>query len=174
MLKRKRTTAKECVQMAGSQAGRQPGRDELVEEFLRASRTLVGLALHSVNTAPVEVTLLQHRVLVLLLDGERTVGDIAGALGVNPSNATRHCDRLGRLGLVSRRRSTSDGRVVRVGLTDAGREVVEAVTAQRRGEVARVLDTMPVEDAAAVVAALRAFSDAADALPEGDWATTLG
>jgi DNA-binding MarR family transcriptional regulator len=64
--------------------------------------------------------------------------------------------------------------VVRVGLTDAGREVVEAVTAQRRGEVARVLDTMPVEDAAAVVAALRAFSDAAGELPESDWAGAPG
>lgn len=151
-----------------------PDRDGLVEEFLRASRALVGLALHSVNVAPVEVTLLQYRVLVLLTDGERTVGDIAGALGVNPSNATRHCDRLGRLGLVSRRRSTSDGRVVRVGLTDAGRDVVEAVTAQRRGEVTRVLDAMPVRDAAAVVAALRAFSDAADGLAEQEWSSGLG
>lgn len=161
--------------MADAVAGPAAGRDELVEEFLRASRALVGLSLHSVNASPVEVTLLQHRVLVLLAaGGEQTVGDIAGALAVNPSNATRHCDRLGRLGLVERRRSTSDGRVVRVGLTDAGREVVEAVTAQRRREVARVLGSMSVEDAAAVVGSLRAFSEAADELPERDWATALG
>ena len=116
------------------------GKDQLVEEFLTASRALVGLAVQSVAESPVEVTLVQYRVLVLLAArGEQQVGDIAAALGVNPSNATRHCDRLQRLGLVARRRSTDDGRVVRVGLTDGGKQVVEAVTARRRAEVQRVV-----------------------------------
>src|SRR6476619_2189486 len=104
---------------------------ELVDEFLRASRALVGLSLQSVAASPVEVTLLQHRVLVLLaVGGEQAVGDIAAELGVNPSNATRHCDRLQRLGLVERQRSASDGRVVHIARTPAGRTVIEAVAAR--------------------------------------------
>ncbi|MFC4787234.1 MarR family winged helix-turn-helix transcriptional regulator [Nocardioides sp. MAHUQ-72] len=150
-------------------------RDELVEEFLRASRALVGLSVQSVAAAPVEVTLVQHRLLVLLAArGEQTVGDIAAELGVNPSNATRHCDRLQRLGLVERRRSEQDGRVVQIALTGAGREVVEAVSARRRDQVRQVLDGMAVEDVEAVLAGLRAFSDAAHESAERDWVTVLG
>lgn len=145
-------------------------RDELVDEFLRASRALVGLSVQSVAASPVEVTLLQHRVLVLLAaGGEQAVGDLAAELGVNPSNASRHCDRLQRLGLVERHRSASDGRVVHIALTPAGSSVVEAVAARRREEVRRVLEMMALDDVEAVVAGLRAFSDAAHEAAERDW-----
>jgi len=103
--------------------------DELADAFVDASRALVGLAVHSVGAAPTEVTVAQFRLLVLVAGaGERTVGDIAEHLGVNHSNASRHCDRLERLGLLARRRSRSDGRVVRVRLTEAGADVVDQVT----------------------------------------------
>ena len=91
--------------------------DELAEAFLTASRALVGLAVQSLGAAPVEITMAQHRVLVLLASrGEQQIGDIAAELRVNPSNATRHCDRLQKLGLLARQRSTIDGRVVQVAL----------------------------------------------------------
>ena len=150
-------------------------QEELVEEFLRASRALVGLSVQSVAASPVYLTLLQHRVLALLAaGGDQAVGDIAAALGVNPSNASRHCDRLQRLGLVERHRSPSDGRVVHIALTPAGRSVVEAVASSRRQEVRRVLATMAVDDVEAVVAGLRAFSDAAHESAERDWLGVLG
>jgi DNA-binding MarR family transcriptional regulator len=148
--------------------------DQLVDDFLAASRALVGLAVRSVSASPVEVTLVQYRVLVLVSQGERTIGEIAVELRVNPSNATRQCDRLQRLGLVERRRSPEDGRVVRVALTAAGEAVVEAVTARRREEVRRVLEAMSVDDVEVVVSALGAFGRAARETSEVDWVSVLG
>ncbi|HEY0951274.1 MarR family transcriptional regulator [Nocardioides sp.] len=144
--------------------------DELADAFVDASRALVGLAVHSVGAAPTEVTVAQFRLLVLVAGaGERTVGDIAEHLGVNHSNASRHCDRLERLGLLARRRSRSDGRVVRVRLTEAGADVVDQVTRARRADVRRVLARMSPEEAAGALAALRAFGRAAGELDEPQW-----
>src|SRR3954471_8032566 len=92
--------------------------DQLVEGFVTASRALVGIAVRSIEAAAVPVTVPQHRVLVLLAaQGPMAVGDIAELAGVNQSNASRLCDRLQRLGLVSRQRASDDGRAVQVSLT---------------------------------------------------------
>ena len=148
--------------------------EDLADEFLTASRVLVGLAVHSLAASPVEITLVQHRVLVLLAaHGELTVGAVATELGVNPSNATRHCDRLQRLGLVDRRRCDEDGRVVRVALTGDGRHVVAAVSEARRRDVVQVLDAMPDQERPTMVKALRAFSEAAREPADRDWATNI-
>ena len=148
--------------------------DDLADAFLTASRALIGLAVRSIEAAPVDVTVAQHRVLVLLAArGELTIGDLADGLGVNPSNATRYCDRLQRLGLVHRARSLQDGRVVRVGLTQEGQALVTAVTERRRQEVDEVLERMTGPDAIRVVAALRAFNRAAGEVEDRDWAASL-
>jgi DNA-binding MarR family transcriptional regulator len=121
--------------MCMSTAGRLGALDELAETFVTASRALVGIAIRSIQAAPVPVTVPQHRVLVLLAaNGPQAVGTLAQALGVNPSNATRVCDRLQRLHLVERSRSTSDGRAVHVTITPAGRQLVDAVSELRRSE----------------------------------------
>jgi DNA-binding MarR family transcriptional regulator len=148
--------------------------DDLADAFLTASRALIGLAVRSIEAAPVDVTVAQHRVLVLLAArGDLTIGDLADGLGVNPSNATRYCDRLQRLGLVHRARSLEDGRVVRVGLTQEGHALVTAVTERRRQEVDEVLERMTGPDAIRVVAALRAFNRAAGEVEDRDWAATF-
>jgi DNA-binding MarR family transcriptional regulator len=137
--------------------------DEIIDELLTASRAFVGIALRSVATAPVAVTMAQHRVLVLLAArGPQKIGELAGLLGVNQSNASRQVDRLQRLGLATRHGSPDDGRVVEVVLTEDGARVVEAVTQSRREELRTVLDRMDTVDPDAVVAALRAFNAAAD------------
>ena len=146
--------------------------ENLAEAFLTASRVLVGLAVQSLAAAPVDVTLAQHRVLVLLASrGEQQIGEIATELRVNPSNATRHCDRLQKLGLITRRRSVADGRVVQVALTDAGRKVVAAVSDARREEISRVLEEMPADQRSAVLAALESFAAAAHERADRDWVT---
>ncbi|MBI2243576.1 MULTISPECIES: MarR family transcriptional regulator [unclassified Nocardioides] len=144
--------------------------DAVADAFVTASRALVGLAVHSIGVGAPEVTVAQFRLLVLLAaSGERTVGDVAEHLGVAQSNASRHCDRLQRLGLVARRRSRSDGRVVRVRLTDEGRALVDAVDRRRRGEVHRLLGRMTPEERSGALEAMRAFSRAADELGERSW-----
>lgn len=147
---------------------------DVADAFVTASRALIGLAVRSIDDAPVEITVAQHRVLVLLsARGDLTIGDIADGLGVNPSNATRYCDRLQRLGLTTRARSPQDGRVVQVGLTQAGRDLVRSVTERRRREVEAVLSRLTASEVQSVVQALRAFNRAAGELEDRDWASAL-
>ena len=144
--------------------------DELIEELITASRALVAAAVRSIAAAPVEITVAQHRVLVLLAaHGPQSVGQIAEQLGVNPSNASRHCDRLQRLNLVRRSRSADDGRVVEIGLTDTGRRLLDAVTAHRREALAAVVRRVPAGARSGVFAALRALNAASDEVSDADW-----
>jgi len=150
--------------------GRQPADEGLVEEFLTASRALLGLAIHSLAAAPVDVTPPQHRVLVLLAGrGPQSVTEVADELGVNRSNATRICDRLERAGLVRRSPSADDGRVVEVDLTPEGLELVDAVTRNRREEIARVLGGMSAAERRGAMRALEAFNRAAGELEDSVW-----
>ncbi len=144
--------------------------DELTDAFVTAARALVGVALRSVAAAPVEVTVPQHRVLVLLASrGEQSVGALAEQLGVNASNASRVCDRLQRLGLVSRRRSPLDARSVKVALTAEGVAVLRAVSQHRHDEVRRILSSVGPEMAQGAVAALQVFNDAAHEVADEHW-----
>ena len=147
---------------------------ETADAFVTASRALISLAVRSIDDSPVDITVAQHRVLVLLAArGDLTIGDIADDLGVNPSNATRYCDRLQRLGLVARTRSPQDGRVVHVELTTEGRDVVRDVTERRRAEVEKVLAQMTAVESASVLDALRAFNRAAGEIEDRNWASAL-
>jgi DNA-binding MarR family transcriptional regulator len=148
-----------------------PGADAAADAFLTVSRALVGIAVRSLNAAPVEVTPTQHRLLVLLATGgEQTVGSLADQLEVNASNASRLCDRLQRLGLAARDRSSTDRRAVHVSLTPAGRALLETVRVHRRDDVRRVVAQMTDSDVAGCVRALTAFAEAAHEVGEADWA----
>ena len=147
--------------------------DAAADAFITASRALVGMAIRSIDTVAETITVAQHRVLVLLAArGPQTIGDVAAELAVNPSNATRHCERLNQLGLVSKQRSPSDARIVEVSLSREGKRLLDAVTDARRREVRAVLDRMGPRRAAEVTQALSAFSQAAQEVEDADWATT--
>ncbi len=70
-----------------------------------------------------------YRLLILcqLLDGERSVGDLAGRLGVRESTASQHLALLRRDGLVAGRR---DGQTIWYSITSApAQRVLETVYA---------------------------------------------
>jgi DNA-binding MarR family transcriptional regulator len=99
--------------------------EELVDAVLGASRALVAVAARSLAMVADDVTLAQYRALIELASrGPQRVADLAAALTVDRSTATRMCDRLVRKRLVARRRMTDDRRVVRISLTRAGADVV--------------------------------------------------
>lgn len=150
-------------------------REGLVEELLTTSRALVGIAIRSIGAAPVDVTVAQHRLLVLLAaHGPQSVGEIAEHLGVNPSNASRHGDRLQRLGLVHRSRSDEDGRVVKIALTKAGRQLLDAVTQRRREELTDLAELLPATETDAITAALRQLNAAMHEVSDADWERAPG
>ena len=75
--------------------------DELVDTVLAASRALVAVAARSLAAAGHEVTLPQYRALVVpAARGPQGTAELAAELAVNPSMATRMCDRLVRKGLI--------------------------------------------------------------------------
>jgi DNA-binding MarR family transcriptional regulator len=138
-------------------------QDRLAEALLVASRALVAIAVRSMSASTATVTLVQHRVLVLLESrGQLSVTAVAEELGVDQSRASRHCSRLAHLGLVTRDRSAHDGRAVDVALTEAGRRHLQAVRHARRREIAGVLDRLPDETARAAVWAFEQFDRAAE------------
>jgi DNA-binding MarR family transcriptional regulator len=141
--------------------------DELVDTVLTASRALVAVAARSLAAAGDDVTLPQYRVLVVLAaSGPRGTAELAAALAVNPSTATRMCDRLVRKGLVRRQRQSADRRTVRIALTEAGRDLVAEVSRRRRAELARLLAALPPGQHQPVIAAFRAFAAAAGEMPQ--------
>jgi len=93
--------------------------------------------------------------------GPLNLSAVATALDVNPSNASRTCDRLIRAGLLDRRDSPEDRRNVTLTLTDAGRSLVEKLTKQRRNAIERVLRKMKAADREQLAEALDKFATAA-------------
>ncbi|MHA6623133.1 MarR family winged helix-turn-helix transcriptional regulator [Pseudonocardia sp. DLS-67] len=160
--------------MDPDRAGPELGDGELVDAVMRASRVLVAVAARSLAAAG-DVSLPQYRVLVLLAGrGPLRAVDLAAALAINPSSATRLIDRLVRAGLVRRHRMPSDRRSYRIGLSQPGRALVAEVTRRRRQEFEQLLAAVPADRHRLVVAALQAVADAAGESPERDLAVGLG
>src|ERR1700742_1567627 len=114
-----------------------PQGESVLDAVLTASRVLVAIAARSLADVADEVTLTQYRSLVVLASrGPQSSAALADELGVTPSTVSRLCDRLVRKGLVRRREDRRDRRAVRLALTPAGRELVDAVTERRRTEIA--------------------------------------
>src|SRR4051812_43281310 len=113
---------------------------------MSASRALLAVAARSLASVDEDVTLPQYRALVVLAQhGSRRPAELAAALDVTPSTATRMCDRLVAKGLLERDRVDADRREVRLALSADGRTLVDEVTRRRRDELAVLLAAMPEE-----------------------------
>jgi DNA-binding MarR family transcriptional regulator len=135
--------------------------DALVDAVLTASRLLVAVSARSIAAVDDAISLAQFRLLVVLSTrGQQKVTELAEALGVNPSSATRTVDRVLEAGLVDRQTNPESRREVHVTLTKAGEKVVRAVTRRRRQEIAEIVARMPRTHRAGLVRALNSFSQA--------------
>ncbi|GGL36713.1 MarR family transcriptional regulator [Phycicoccus endophyticus] len=158
-------------------AGSAEELDAIVGAVLVASRALVGVSARSLADVEDTVTLTQFRALVVLSTlGETRLNTLAERLGVGASSALRTVDRLLAAGLVTRRENARDRRAVAIALTRRGRSLVDTVTARRREAIAAIVEQMPADRRAGLVAALTAFAEAADEpvpelheVPEGSW-----
>jgi DNA-binding MarR family transcriptional regulator len=133
-----------------------------IDAVLRASRAIVGIAAASIAEVDHMVTVPQLRVLVMVhTRGPVNLSAVATALEVNPSNASRTCDRLIKAGLLHRRDSETDRRNLTLTLTDAGRRLVNKVTRHRRAAIEGVLRKMAAVERDKLAAALDGFATAA-------------
>jgi DNA-binding MarR family transcriptional regulator len=149
----------QLMPMSTAGVARFAARDELVSVILDVSRGLATLDARSL--ASVDITITQHRALAeLAVRGPCRLAELAVALEVDRSTASRIADRLARKRLVNRRRLSADRRGVRVSLTQLGRELVEDVGRRRRMEVSGIADRIGRADAVMALAGLRLVADA--------------
>ena len=142
--------------------------DRVLDAVVAGSRVLVAISTRSLSATAHDVTLPQCRALATLgqLGPQNLVG-LAGALGVQPSTATRMCDRLIEKGLV--RRDPAD-RGVSLQLTDAGTNLVRKITSARRKDLAAIVARMSESEREELVRCMEAFHQAAGEPGERDWA----
>jgi len=143
--------------------------DDLADAVLTASRVLVAVAARSLAEEET-ISLPQFRALVVLASrGPQRPVDLAQALNVDPSTATRMCDRLEGKNLITRRRDVGDRRVVVLDVSAGGRRLVDRVTRRRRKEIGQILTAVDPKERANLIRAFNMFGKAAGETPEGDW-----
>src|SRR5580765_7352298 len=135
--------------------------DAVTDAVLLSSRVLVAVASRSIAAVDDAVTLPQFRALVVLDARDRNVGELAHELRIQPSTATRLCDRLVRKSLARRTVDDANRREVTVSLSRSGRALVREVTARRRREIESIMTKVPAAQRLMIVQALTAFCEAA-------------
>jgi hypothetical protein len=93
------------------------------------------------------------------------VRTLAGLVQVQRSTTGRMVERLVTAGFLDRRPHPASRRELVVELTRRGQEVVHAVTALRRKEIARVVQNMPERERYGLVSTLTAFTTAGSEPP---------
>jgi DNA-binding MarR family transcriptional regulator len=97
--------------------------------------------------------------------GDHRLSDLAAAEGVTQPAMTQLVSRLEHDGLAARAGDPSDGRVVVVRITDAGRDLVQRRRQVRAERLAELLGELSPEDRMAIVAALPALDRLSEMAP---------
>lgn len=144
--------------------------------MLLASRALVAMAARTLAPIEEKLTASQWRALVVVAQRQGTaLHEVATALGVHPSTATRTCDRLVAAALISRNDDPDDRRYLALTVTDEGRRLVESVYAARRQAITDTLERMPASSRRRLAATLQDFAAAAgEPDVSSQWDLTVG
>jgi DNA-binding MarR family transcriptional regulator len=105
-----------------------------------------------------------HVLTTLETEGPLPMNRLADALDVSVASATGIVDRMEQRGLVERRRSTSDRRVVQVHVTDPGADVFKTIDEHRRAQVTAILERLTDNELASLLVGLRATRAASAAM----------
>lgn len=132
------------------------GESEVVDAVLAANRVFVAVATNALAGIEPQVTLPQFRTLVLLDQrGSMTMTELAQALGVVRSTATRMCDRLVAKRLVRRAVDRTNRRRVVLSMLAGGRELIAESTRRRTAEITRLLAAISADDQERLADSLR-------------------
>ena len=97
--------------------------------------------------------------------GARRLTELAGLEGVTQPAMTQLVSRLERGGLARRRPDPQDGRVVRVEITQKGRDVMRRRREVRTRRVNELMASLDADDRAAIAAALPALHRLTELVP---------
>ncbi|NIF73666.1 MarR family transcriptional regulator [Burkholderia sp. Ap-962] len=108
--------------------------------------------------APLGLTAQQIGVMLLLARGEAgTPLELSRRLSYDSGSMTRMLDRLEKKGLLERRRSASDRRVIELGLTGPGRAAADALPGLMAGELNAQLAGFSADELQTMTALLQRF-----------------
>jgi Transcriptional regulators len=84
----------------------------------------------ALRLAPFGITLPMYRVLIVLArnPGPHTLNSISRTIGVELSTLSRQITTMTKLGLVTRDRTSENGRIVQIDITARGREIALQLT----------------------------------------------
>jgi DNA-binding MarR family transcriptional regulator len=127
--------------------------DETALDFVLALHRLVRSLRRSAASPGLHPT--QLLVLVHLVEfGPSRIGELAARVSCSQPTATTVTNGLEAAGLVRRVPDTSDGRAIRVQLTEAGRATLLAIAKDQAGQLRRRLDELDEADRQVVLAAV--------------------
>jgi DNA-binding MarR family transcriptional regulator len=136
--------------------------DDVLDSLLVASRCLVAISAESIASVEDQVDLVQFRVLVVVASrGPCSLGEVADAVGLHLSTASRTVDRMTAMGLLHRTARPADRRNLELTLSREGESLVGQVLRRRRAAMERVLSGLSERRARRLAAALRDFAAAA-------------
>lgn len=116
------------------------GEYETLAAFRHALRRFLAFSTRKARAAGLSPQ--QHQALLAMKGGggrgHLSIGDLACGLQIRHHSAVGLVDRLVRLGLVRRKRSAADHRLVHVGLTARGEKLLASLSAAHRDELRQV------------------------------------
>jgi DNA-binding MarR family transcriptional regulator len=148
--------APQPVPAAATPSGRSALERELLEEMTAWSPRDRGGVFK--NWHRHAVSLVHLNVLTALeTEGPLAMKRLAELMDVSDASATGIVDRMEKRGLVERRHSTSDRRVVLVHPTPAGATIFSDIDAHRRGMLQQVLAELTEDEMASLLVGMRAI-----------------
>ena len=127
------------------------------QSFTRLARFFNQLMREQLGCGP--VTVQQCYTLEALIDGPRSMKDLAAEVAVHQSTLTRMVEKLEKQGLVRRTRKENNQRSVEVQLTDAGQQTYLFLDASGSQMISDLLDLIPKERQVAIVDAMEELAN---------------
>lgn len=122
---------------------------------LRSLRDPLATMCEELELSPAQL----HCIVWLGTEMTLTMGDLARRLGVTEKTMTGVVDRLETSLHLKRERDQPDRRVVRVRLTDAGREIYEKIDSEVQGKLRYLLNVLDAEDRRSISRVLERLRD---------------
>jgi DNA-binding MarR family transcriptional regulator len=141
-------------------------RQELVGQILELERRANRLLRQYAFDAWMDLSLTTAQLKSLFFidnEGSTNFTKLAAALGVTSSNVTGIIDRLVEQGLVSRRENPEDRRVLLLGVTKKGKELLTNLRERRVKQMSKVLTHMSDEELSILVRGLALLVRVAEA-----------
>jgi DNA-binding MarR family transcriptional regulator len=135
-----------------------PATIERIEMAMNAMRRAVAGARERFGEG-MQLSKTQIEILMMLVSGPKTTGELARELFVTGSAVTQTIDTLVRRKLVERRSDDSDRRIVRLDLSSAGRELTAHLAQLRRRYLQELVERLTTDELNALITATEKLTE---------------